>query len=370
LQIIRALGIQLVAWAVSMTGPVFFFPGEKIMKKIGLIFLTALMALALAAPAVSAGYKKQYKLSVVVGPNSPWGQLGQRFADEVKKATDGRINIKCYFAGKLFAGKQTNEFMLLRQGVADFAVGSTINWSPQMRELNLFSMPFMFPDYKALDAVKYGKAGKILLDQIEKNGVMCLGWGENGFREITNRKHAIKTPADLDGLKVRAVGSPIFKDTFAALGANPVLMNWGDALTAFQQGTVDGEENPVNVVIIPYKIWQYHKYISIWHYTIDPLIIGISKRTWQKFSKEDQAILRKVAKQVGDWEIGVARKGLTGDMSALKTLRDNGMEVTELTLEQLKAFKAKVKPVWDKWTPEIGKDLVEMAVKEIEASRK
>jgi tripartite ATP-independent transporter DctP family solute receptor len=344
--------------------------GEGVMKRVSLILMAALVALALAAPAMSAGYKKQYKLSVVVGPNSPWGQLGQRFADEVKKATKGRIAIKCYFAGKLFAGKQTNEFMLLRQGVADFAVGSTINWSPQMRELNLFSMPFMFPDYKALDAVKYGKAGKILLDRIEKNGVICLGWGENGFREITNRKRAIKKPADLDGLKIRAVGSPIFKDTFAALGANPVLMNWGDALTAFQQGTVDGEENPVNVVIIPYKIWQYHKYITIWHYTIDPLIIGVSKRTWQTFSKEDQAILRKVAQEVGAWEVGVARKGLTGDMSALKTLRTNGMEVTELKPAELKIFKAKVKPVWDKWTPEIGKDLVDMAIKEIDGSRK
>ncbi|KMY66604.1 hypothetical protein AAU61_15875 [Desulfocarbo indianensis] len=340
------------------------------MRKLLIGVMAALLALALASPGWSVDYKKQYKLSVVVGPNSPWGQLGQRFADEVKKATQGRIEIKCFFAGKLFAGKQTNEFMLLRQGVADFAVGSTINWSAQMRELNLFSMPFLFPDYKALDAVKYGRAGRILLERIEKNGVICLGWGENGFREITNRVRAIEKPADLDGLKIRAVGSPIFKDTFAALGANPVLMNWGDALTAFQQGTVDGQENPVNVVIIPYKIWQYHKFATIWHYVIDPLIIGVGQKTWQQFSQEDQAILRRVAKEVGDWEIGVARQGLTGDMAALKTLRDGGMQVTELTPEQLRAFKAKVKPVWDKWTPEIGEDLVKMAIQEIEASRK
>ncbi len=340
------------------------------MKRVGLILLTALTVLALAAPALGAGYKKQYKLSIVVGPNSPWGQLGQRFADEVRKATQGRINIKCYFAGKLFAGKQTNEFMLLRQGVADFAVGSTINWSPQMHGLNLFSLPFLFPDYKALDAVKYGETGRILLDRIEKAGVVCLGWGENGFREITNRVRPIRKPADLEGLKIRAVGSPIFKDTFAALGANPVLMNWGDALTAFQQGTVDGQENPVNVVIIPYKIWQYHKYITIWHYTIDPLIIGVNKRAWAAFSKEDQDILRRVAKQVGDWEIGVARKGLTGEMSALKTLRDHHMEVVELSPQELKVFRAKVKPVWDKWTPKIGEDLVKMAISEVEASRR
>lgn len=340
------------------------------MKRVGLGILVGLLVVALAAPALAAGYKKQYKMSLVVGPKGPWGQLGQRFADEVKKASQGRIKIKPYFAGKLFAGKQTNEFMLLRQGVADFAVGSTINWSPQMRELNIFSMPFFFPSYEALDAVKFGKAGKILLDKIEKAGVVCLGWGENGYREITNRKHPIVTPADLKGLKIRAVGSPIFKDTFAALGANPVLMNWGDAQTAFQQGTVDGQENPINVVIIPYKIWQYHKYITLWHYTIDPLILGVSKKTWDKFTPEDQKIMREAAKKVCAWEVGVARKGLTGDMSGLKILEKNGMQVTQLTPAQIKAFQDKVSGVWKKWTPMIGDDLVKTAISEVNSASK
>lgn len=340
------------------------------MKRLGLFALVGLLALALAVPAWAGSYKKEYKLSLVVGPKGPWGQLGQKFVDEVRKATKGRVNIKPYFAGKLFAGKQTNEFMLLRQGVADFAIGSTINWSPQMKQLNIFSMPFFFPSYKALDAVKYGKAGKILLSRIEKAGVVCLGWGENGYREITNRKHPIVTPADLKGLKIRAVGSPIFKDTFRALGANPVLMNWGDAQTAFQQGTVDGQENPINVVIIPYKIWQYHKYITLWHYTIDPLIIGVNKKVWNSFSPEDQKAIREVAKRVGAWEVSVARKGLTGKMEALKILEKHGMKVTQLTPAQMKAFQDKVKGVWKKWTPKIGEDLIKTALAEVKAAMK
>ena len=80
-----------------------------------------------------------------MGPAGPWGEASAKFADLLKERTQGRINVKNYYAGQLFAGKQTNEFILLNQGVADFAFGSTINWSPQVKELNLFFMPFMYP---------------------------------------------------------------------------------------------------------------------------------------------------------------------------------------------------------------------------------
>jgi len=152
------------------------------------------------------------------------------------------VNIKCYFAGQLFAGMQTNEFLITRQRVADFAVGSTINWSPTIKELDLFSLPFFFPNYKALDAVEAGEPGKSLFKTTEEKGVIGLGWGKNGYREPTNSKRPVRKPEDLDGLKIRVVDSPISIGTLRALGANPVSVNWSETLTALQQGTVDGQE--------------------------------------------------------------------------------------------------------------------------------
>src|SRR5581483_12347853 len=108
------------------------------------------MALLAAVPAAAQSYKPEFKNSLVVGPSGPWGEAAVRFADLLRERTHGRVNVKNYFAGQLFAGKQTNEFALLNQGVADFAFGSTINWSPQVKELNLFAMPFLFPSYRAL----------------------------------------------------------------------------------------------------------------------------------------------------------------------------------------------------------------------------
>ncbi len=327
----------------------------------GVMLLAAV--LLVCSPLWAAGYKAEYKLSVVVGPKGPWGEAAQKFADLVKERSQGKINIKCYFAGQLFAGKQTNEFLLLRQGVADFALASTINWSPQVPALNLFALPFFFDNYEQLDEVKNGAPGQELFKQIEAKGVVGLAWGENGFRELTNSKHPVTKPADLTGLKVRVVGSPIFIDTFRALGANPINMNWGEAQTAFQQGTVDGQENPVNAVIIPYQLWQVHKYISIWHYAIDPLIMGVSKKTWKSFSAADREMIQQAAREACAWEVSRARDGLTGTMPALDTLRQHGMEVSVLTLEQRKSFKDKTQSVYKTWKKKIGTELVDEAEK-------
>ncbi len=325
--------------------------------------LLAVWSLWATMPAAAQQYKPEFKCSLVVGPTGPWGEAAAKFADLLKERTQGRINVKNYFAGQLFAGKQTNEFLLLNQGVADFALGSTINWSPQVKELNLFAMPFMYPSYKALDAVENGEPGQRLWKIIESKGVIPLAWGENGFREITNSKRPVRKPEDMEGLKVRVVGSPIFIDTFRALGANPVNMNWGEAQTAFQQGTVDGQENPVVSVITPYKLWTVHKNITLWHYAIDPLILGVSKLTWDSLTTADREIVKKTAVEVMAWQKKGARAGLEGSTAAAEMLKKEGMEVITLSSAELATFKAKTKPVSDKWAAEIGSDLVKAAEK-------
>ncbi len=332
-------------------------------RKMMMLTMVFSLAFIFSTQVSAATYKPEYKLSLVVGPKGPWGESAVKFADLVREQTGGKINIKCYFAGQLFAGMQTNEFLITRQGIADFAVGSTINWSPTIKELNLFSLPFFFPDYKSLDAVKAGEPGKKIYKIIEERGVVGLGWGENGFRELTNSKRPVRKPEDLEGLKVRVVGSPIFIDIFRALGANPMSINWAEALTAFQQGTVDGQENPIVSVITPYKLWEMHKNITIWHYAIDPLILGVNKEVWDSFDPKDREIIAKAAKEAMAWDIKEARKGLEGSTEAFDMLKGKGMELIVLTPKDKEAFKAKTKSIYEKWNKEIGSDLVSEAEK-------
>ena len=340
------------------------------MKRVWVPILALALVISFMGDAKAASYKPEYKLSLVIGPQTTWGQGAQRFADLVKERSAGKINIKCYFSGQLFAGMQTNEFMITRQGVADFAVGSTINWSPTVKELNLFSLPFFFPNYKSLDALEAGAPGKQVFKIIEEKGVVGLAWGENGFREMTNSKRAVRKPEDLDGLKIRVVGSPIFVDTFRAMGANPISINWSETLTALQQGTVDGQENPVVSIIIPYKLWEMNKYITIWHYTIDPLIVGVSKTVWETFDAKDKELISKAAQDAMAFNKKEARKGLEGSTEAFDTLKSKGMDVVVLTDKERDVFKAKTSSVYEKWTKEIGAQLVEDADKIVKASGK
>ncbi len=313
-----------------------------------------------------ASYKKEYKLSCVVGPKLLWGEGASYFAKLVKERTQGRVNIKVYTAASLMAGKQTNEFLILRRGVADFAFASTINWSSTVKQLNLFNLPFFFPDYNALDRVTEGYVGETLKNIIKKKGVTVLAWGENGYREITNSKRAIVTPADLKGLKIRVVGTPIFIDIMKALGANPVNMNWGEAKVAFQQGVVDGQENPVVGIEIPVKIWQFHKYVTLWHYVIDPLMMSVNNKVWSSFTPEDRAIIKQAAVEASYWQKTQVRKGLIPpDLSALDTLKSHGMDVTVLTPAQIAEFKKLTKSIYDKWVPKIGVNIVKEAEKAV-----
>ena len=331
-------------------------------------------------PKITFKPKAEYTMQVNVGPAFDWGKGAQKWADLVKERTNGLINIKPYFGSSLLAGKQTNWFQAVSEGSIDFVMDSTINASGVVQSLNLFSLPFFINTYENVDKIENGTAGKMIIDQMEKMGVVHLAWGENGFRELTNSKRPIKTPSDMKGLKFRVVGSPIFIDTFKTLGADAVSMNWGDAVTAFQQGAVDGQENPYGV-LLPVQIWQYHKYLTNWNYVIDPLILGVSKQTWDKFPPYIQKAIKDSALEAAEWEKAMVRRGLDGftSINILKNkfgetpqildmvgyVRSKGMQIIDLTPEERQEFINATKSIYDKWVPIIGKDIYNAALKDM-----
>ena len=342
-------------------------------------FRRTILAIAAAATALAFGtgamaqaaYKPEYKMSLVLGPPTPWGMAGKIWADLVKERTQGRINMKLYPGVSLIQGDQTREFSALRQGVIDMAVGSTINWSPQVKELNLFSMPFLMPDYAAVDALTQGEVGKKIFQVVEKAGVVPLAWGENGTRELTNSKRPVKSPQDLKGMKIRVVGSPLFSDTFNALGANPTQMSWADAQPALASGAVDGQENPMFLFTILKMHTVGQKYVTTWGYVTDPLIFVVNKEIWDSWTPADQKIVREAAIEAGRQEIALARKGLVeAGKPLLKEVAGLGVTVTELSPAEREAFVKATRPVYNKWKTTVGADLVNAAEKAISARKK
>lgn len=337
----------------------------RILKSALLVGLVAGFGAMTAVPAL-AEYKEEYKISTVVPAPFPWGIAAEKWAELVSERTNGRIRMKVYPGAQLVSGDQTKEFTAMRRGVIDMAVGSTINWSPQVKELNIFSLPFLMPDYAAIDALTQGPVGETIFQEIRGKGVEPLAWAENGFREVSNSKKEIRSPGDMAGLKMRVVGSPLYNDIFTALGANPTQMSWADAKPALSTGAVDGQENPISVFEVAkvYEVGQTN--LTLWHYVADPLIFAVNQDVWTSFSPEDQVIVRDAAKEAGAEGIRIARAGLTdGDMSAIEGLKEKGVNVIELTDEERQAFVDATRDVYARWKDEIGFALVEMAEKSI-----
>ncbi|MCK5844232.1 MAG: DctP family TRAP transporter solute-binding subunit [Victivallales bacterium] len=326
------------------------------------------------------GLKSEYKMQVNVGASTYWGMGAAKFAELVKEKTNGKINVKPYYGSQLLKGAQLNSSQMVAAGAIDCAFESTINTAPMINEMNIFTMPFFVNTYKRLDKLESGKTGAAIFAKMRAKRLEPLAWGENGFRQITNSKRPIKTPEDIKNLKVRVVGSPIFIDIFRALGADPVNMNWGDAVTALQQGTVDGQENPAGI-LLAVKIFQYNKQMSRWNYALDPLILYWNKTQFDAFSPEIQKAINAAAVEAAKFQKALCRAGLD-DGTALKTLknefkyeikipdplsylRSKGMVITEIDSADRARFQAALKPVTESWTKKLGEEFVETAQRDM-----
>lgn len=362
------------------------------MRKLSfLILFAALLALGFSS-ASDAALKPEYKLSCNLTENTIWGQGTAMFVRLVQERTGGKVNVKPYYSAQLLSGKQSNELLMLRNGTIDMSHAGITNWASQLPAMNLFVIPWFIASsgdpQKAVEAIVHGKAGKMLEDIAAKAGVTIFGWGYSQPRQI-HANTPIRSPEDMEGLKIRFVSSPVYKDTFEALGANGVNINWSEAISAFQQGMVDAGENPYNT-IIPYKVYEFPagKYITEWNYTCAAMPFVANSTVWNSFDKETQAILRECAEEAGvytgmlnqlGFDDGSAYKWLKErnllpkDQNMIphdprKLLADNEVTVIQLTSEEIMAFRRATKNVFDKHVKLVGEDIVKAAKEDMIAA--
>jgi TRAP-type C4-dicarboxylate transport system, periplasmic component len=196
-----------------------------------------------------------------------------------------------------------------------------------------------------------GPIGDKLFADLEPQGWKGLAWAERGFRNLTNNKRPINKPEDVAGLKIRLMQNPIYVDSFKALGANAVPMAWTEALTALQQHTIDGQENPLNV-IVSFKLYESQKYLAITRHAYAPAPIIMSMMTWKKLTPAQQTAVLKAAREAAQYERDYDNQNEAG---WLKELADKGMVITR---PDLSAFLKAVKPVYDTYSDKFGKDLI------------
>jgi TRAP-type transport system periplasmic protein len=332
--------------------------------------LCVVLAGAWPTQASAQSYRPEYKLSTAVGPAYPWGKGAEIWAQLVKERTAGRIIIKQFSGTSAVAGDTAREFAALRDGTIDLAVGSSLNWAGQVKALNLFALPFMVGDNKALDALLHGEVGAAVLRAIEEAGVVPLAWGDHEFREISTAQRPLRKPEDLAGLRIRVSGSALLDDVLTALGAVPTRMKWPDAQNGMLGGTIDGQETTAQVFVATKAHTLGQKQVTLWALAADPLVFAVSRAAWNTWTDEDRQIVRQAAGEAASREIDLARHAAaTAEAAIARELKSAGVIVTRLTPDERAAFAAATRAIFDKWASVVGADLVKRAQDAITASR-
>ncbi|NDW03883.1 DctP family TRAP transporter solute-binding subunit [Jiella pacifica] len=330
--------------------------------------LTAAAAVvaAFATTALTPALAETFRLSHNTNDTTTWQKGAEKFNELLEKGSNGEMDVRIFPNAQLTGGDQMKQAEMVGRGALDFVVTSAINVTPLVPEMAVFSLPYLYSDYDDVDATTAGEPGERMTEIMAKKGIVVLAWGENGFREVTNNVHPIKAPADMKGLKMRVAG-PMYIDVMNALGANPQQMQWTETFSALQQGVVDGQENPIGAVIIPQRVYEVQKYITPWHYSYDPIFIGVSQKLWDSWDAEKQAMVRDAAEQAMTYQKEVTREDTA---KGLEFLKEKGMEVYEPSAEEIDAFRQATKPAFDTWAAKVGPDLVALFQDTISAGDK
>lgn len=319
--------------------------------KVGRVAAASMITGALMASAVSA---ETLRLSHNTGDSTTWHKGAERFGELLADKTGGDLDVRVFPNAQLSGGDQMRQAEMVGRGALDLVVTSAINVTPLVPEMAVFSLPYLYANYDQVDATTQGAPGEMLSDILLEKGIVVLAWGENGFREVTNNVRPITSPEDMEGLNMRVAG-PMYIDVMNELGANPQQMQWGETMTALQQGVVDGQENPIGAVIIPQQIYEVQEYLTTWHYSYDPIFLGISKDKWDSYDSDMQTALSEAAQEAMDYQRQITREDTA---SGLDFLREQGMEIYEPTAEELDAFRTATKPAFNEWADKVGADIV------------
>ncbi len=311
--------------------------------------LTATLCAALALGlSVAAHAQTTLKLGHVLSKDSHYGVAVTVFGSELSKRTNGRYKVEQFASGALGGEREMIEAVQL--GTQDMVLTSTGPVGNFVPETRVFDIPFLFRDYAHARTVLDGAIGQDMLKKFPGKGLVALAWMENGFRHVTNSKHAVTQPDDLKGLKIRTMENKVHMAAFKTLGALPTPMSFNELFTALQQGTVDGQENPIPVILSS-KLYQVQKNFTLTGHVYSPALLLISPGIWNKLSDADKSAFQEAAKAA----VAANRKRVNDDeASGIAQLKAAGVNVVENVDKG--AFLKAVSPAYVGYMSEFGVD--------------
>ena len=289
---------------------------------------------------------QEFNLAFTPPLESHYGDGGKAFAETMAELSGGTITINLKPAGAL--GGERDVIEGLQIGTVDLAISSTGPIGNFVPDVYALDFPFLFAGYDQAHAVLDGPIGQGLLDEFQEHELVGLAWGENGFRNVTNNILPINTPEDLEGLKLRTMENRVHIAAFEAAGASPTPMSWTEVLTSLAQGTIDGQENPIPVLVAN-NMWEIQKYVTLTQHVYSPAVVVMSKGRWDGLTEEQQGWF--VA--AGQAAAAATRATVAeNEANGVALLRENGMEVIESV--DSAAFAAAVQPAYEQFAEEMG----------------
>lgn len=264
---------------------------------------------------------------------------GFRFAERMKQKTNGKIQITHYAASQLGTWRQMLESI---KGGAMAMMVSGVTGSPIYDAINL---PYLFRDLDHVDKVTSSPIGAELAHKlVEKTGIRIFGWVYRGYRHCTFTKVAVRTPADMKGMKFRVPETPVYLETWRAVGARPTPMAWAEVYTGLQQGTIDGQENPFDIIISA-SLFEVQAYLVLTGHVFPPGWGQMSEKVWQDLTPETQKVWIETWNEVSR---EVREELLKLEVKYLETWKAKGGVIIE---PNVAAFREATKDVWKKFAP-------------------
>lgn len=294
-----------------------------------------------------------WDMTITIGNTSTWWAGAEKFRQLLADKSDGRIKLNLFANEQLSSGDPAAGVEMLRNNQKAFSYNSTIIYAGLNERFGAINAPFLYKDSDEVDA-NLERAAAAYKKLCAEMNIQMLGFGESGFRQITNNTRPILSPADLRGIKIRVPGITMFQDVFQQLGANPTTMNFSEVFTALQQGTIDGQENPVEVTYSS-GLTEVQKYQTNWNYVYDPLILGMSKQLWDNLSAADQQLVQSCADEANAEQKKVTRDKVEENLAEMA----KKMEIASLSETQMLAFREAMAPVYGKYLEIWGDDMLQ-----------
>lgn len=318
-------------------------------------------ALATGLFAVFAGPVAAQELVLKAGHAASTSNTGHKafefLAQELADKTDGRIAIEIYPSSQLGSERELVESIQLGNVDMTFVSSAVLgNFNPQFFALDI---PFMFKDREGIYRVLDGEIGENLLASLERVGIKGLGYWENGFRQLTNSKQVIRSPEDLQGMRMRTMENDVHIAAWRELGANPAPLAFGELFTALQQGTFDAQEGPINL-FYDMRFHEVQQHISMTNHVYSPWPVLINPDIYNRLSDEDQVILEEAIIKTTEYQRELAQQA---DEAAVAEMPN--VTITELTPEELEAFASQMGPIQDMVKERVGAEIVDAILTEI-----